>query len=225
MSHLLKDHFLCGHASDRFEVEKMRKRKKWNAMKQVNWAIVRMLEKKALDIDPTAHFNPWNYCTALEKNMQQIRSTRNCKYMLNFHIVWCLRGRVKILFHEARILLRAVIESMCRDNRWIPFAIEPMPDHIHLFVSTKDFREDVLGKLKGNSSAFLQQCCPIFKKALTNGKLWSRSYYISSIGNISGKTLLNYLAKQWKEFGDPRYQLAQAALHKEQKKLSTFIPC
>ena len=73
---------------------------KWNAMKHVNWTEVRLLEKRALDIGPTVHFNPWNYCNELKEKMQQIRSTRNCKYMLNFHIVWCLRGRVKILFQE-----------------------------------------------------------------------------------------------------------------------------
>ena len=159
----------------------------------------------------------------LEEKMQQFRSTRHCKYMLNFHIVWCPRGRVKILFHEVRVLLRIVIEAICKENNWIALAIEPMPDHIHLFVSTKDSREIVLGKLKGQSSAFLQRCFPILREALTDGHLWSGSYFISSIGNVSGKTLLKYLAKQWKEFGDPRYELTMAALHKNQKVLTGFF--
>lgn len=153
-----------------------------------------MLEKRALNIDPTQHFNPWKYCEELEGKMQQFRSTRHCKYMLNFHIVWCPRGRVKILFHEVRILLRAAIEAICKENNWTALAIEPMPDHIHLFISTKDFREIVLGKLKGQSSSFLQMCFPVLSEALTGGSLWSSSYFISSIGNIlkalNNRTLL-----------------------------------
>ena len=197
---------------------------KENKMKNVDWKIVKFLEKKALDIDPAKHFNPWKYCKELEDKMQQIKSTRNCKYMLNFHIVWCLRGRVKILFQEARVLLAAAIESICNENGWTPYAIEPMPDHVHLFLGTKDFRVEVLGKLKGATSSFLKECFPIYSQALTDERFWSGSYYISSIGNISGKTLLKYLAKQWKEFGDPRYELTLAALYKGQKKLDNFNP-
>ncbi len=197
--------------------------RKKNAMKNVDWKYVRFLQKRALTIDPCKHFNPWNYCNELEEKMQQIKSTRNCKYMLNFHIVWCLRGRVKILFQEARNILTEVIEAVCVEYGWTPYAIEVMPDHIHLFLGTKDFREEVLGRLKGISSSYLHWCFPIFKKALTDGHLWSRSYYISSIGNISGKTLLKYLAKQWKEFGDPRYDLTMAALHRGQQTLEPLL--
>ena len=195
-----------------------------NRMQNVNWKIVRFLEKKALDINPNKHFNPWKYCKELEDKMQRIKSTRNCKYMLNFHIVWCLRGRVKILFQEERDLLSISIEAVCRENKWTPYAIEPMPDHVHLFLGTKTFHEEVLGSLKGQTSSFLKQCFPIYSQALTDERFWSGSYYISSIGNISGKTLLKYLAKQWKEFGDPRYDLTLAALHQGQKRLDKFYP-
>ena len=121
------------------------------------------------------------------------------------------------------MLLKLVIEDICRENGWIALAIEPMPDHIHLFISTKDFREVVIGKLKGKSSAFLQRLFPILREALNDGHLWSSSYFISSIGNISGKTLLKYLAKQWKVFGDPRYELTMAALQQNQKNLRDFF--
>ena len=126
------------------------------------------------------------------------------------------------MFQEARNLLTEVIEHICNNNGWTPYAVEVMPDHIHLFLGTKDFRVEVLGKLKGESASFLKYCFPVFSKALTDERLWSRSYYISSIGNISGKTLMKYLAKQWKEFGDPRYELTLAALYRGQKRLECF---
>ena len=150
---------------------------KENRMKNVDWKTVRFLEKKALDINPAKHFNPWKYCKELEEKMQQIKSTRNCKYMLNFHIVWCLRGRVKILFHEARVLLREAIEAVCVENKWTPYAIEPMPDHVHIFLGAKTFHEDVLGSLKEQTSSFLKQCFSIYSNALTDERFWSGSYY------------------------------------------------
>ena len=131
---------------------------------------------------------------------------------------------MKILFHEARVLLREAIEAVCVENKWTPYAIEPMPDHVHIFLGAKTFHEDVLGSLKEQTSSFLKQCFSIYSNALTDERFWSGSYYISSIGNISGKTLLKYLAKQWKEFGDPRYELTIAALHEGQKTLKNYNP-
>ena len=199
-----------------------RKMRKTNHMKDMNWTIVNRLKKLALDISPSQHFNPWRYCKELEQKMQQMKSTRHCKYMLNFHIVWCPRGRGKILIPEARSLLIDKITLICEEHGWTAFAIEPMPDHVHLFLGTKESREKVIGILKGETSSFLQYCFPCFKDALTDGHLWSTSYYYCSIGNISSKTLLKYLAKQWKEFGDPRYELTMAALNKGQKTLFSF---
>src|SRR3989344_3596103 len=173
---------------------------KWNAMRNVNWKVVKMLEKRALDIDPTKHFNPWKYCEELEEKMQQFRSTRHCKYMLNFHIVWCPRGRVKILFHEVRVLLRIVIEAICKENNWIALAIEPMPDHIHLFVSTKDSREIVLGSSRVNHLLFYKDAFQYYAKHLQMGiyGVAAISYrpletclarHCSSISQSNGKSL------------------------------------
>lgn len=192
---------------------------KKNAMKNVEWKIVKMLEKKATDIDHKLHFNPHKYCKELDEKMMQFRSTRNCKYMANYHYVWCARGRVKILIPEARMLLRECIEALCKSKEWIPFAIEPMPDHIHLFLSTKEHREKVMGILKGATSSFLKYCFPIYDKALTGGGIWSKSYYMGTIGNISGKTLLQYLARQWKEVDPFKYRNVMHSIDGKQMKL------
>jgi putative transposase len=198
------------------------KKMKKNSMKNVNWQIVKMLEKRALDVNPKKHFDPNKYCKELDSKMSQLRSTRNCKYMANYHYVWCPRGRVKILFHEARELLREAIWGICKIKGWIPFAIEPMPDHVHLFISAKDDREKVMGILKGSTSSFLRSCFPIFNNALTAGGIWSRSYYMGTIGNISGKTLLEYLARQWKETDAFRYMQVMHGIDGKQMKLFSY---
>jgi putative transposase len=194
---------------------------KANAMKNVNWKLVRELEKKALDIDPKIHFNPAKYCEEIEEKMQQIRSTRHCKYMLNYHIVFCPRGRVKILFYEARIQLRKWIAELCREKEWNALAIEIMPDHIHMFIGSKESKEIILGTIKGKTSSLLQKQFPEFKNALGNN-FWSSSYYISSVGNVSGKTVLHYIAKQWKEYFPGTYNLLEAGFAEGQTKLINY---
>ena len=193
--------------------------KKWNAMKKVDWKTVRMLEQRALDIDPKLHFNPWKYCEDIDKEMQQMHSTRHCKYMLNFHIVWCPRGRTKVLFYEARILLRTWIQQIATAHGWTALAVEVMPDHVHLFLSTKDHRETVLGVLKGMTSSLLQECFPVYRQALGKS-FWSSSYFISSVGNVSGKKILMYISKQWKEYFPQTYTLLEAAMAEGQTRLN-----
>ena len=196
-------------------------KKKWNAMKNVDWKIVRALERRALDVDPKIHFNPTKYCKDIEEKLQQIKSTRHCKYMLNYHVTWCPRGRVKVLFYEARVLLRGWIEQVARLHGWTTLAVEVMPDHVHMFISAKDSREKVLGALKGQTSSLLLQCFPVFRKALGDN-FWSGSYYIGSVGNVSGQKVLQYITKQWKEYFPDTYNLLEASLAEGQTKLSAF---
>ena len=201
--------------------KRVRRFSNFNRMKNVNWAVVRALEARALDIDPKIHFNPWKYCEDIEERMKQVCSTANCKYLLNFHIVWCPRGRVKILHYEARMKLREWIAQICEEKKWTLLALEAMPDHVHMFLSTKDFRPEVLGTIKGRTSSLLAKTFPEFKQAVGE-HIWSGSYYISSVGNVSGVKVLQYITKQWKEYFPQTYTLLQAALTEGQKKLSEY---
>lgn len=75
-------------------------------------------------------------------------------------------------------------------------SIEIMPDHVHLFIkaSPVDSPHWIVQQLKGYSSRVLRSEFPSLKSRLPS--LWTRSYYIESVGHISEKTVLKYIEEQ-----------------------------
>ena len=66
--------------------------------------------------------------------------------------------------------------------------MEIMPDHVHLFLKTSpNLRPcDIVGQIKGYRAYVLRQA---YIKQLPT--LWTRSYYIESIGHIAADTIKN----------------------------------
>jgi hypothetical protein len=88
------------------QTNKMGRKKHKNPMKYVNWPIIRSLEKLSYDLESTTHFNPQKYCSKIDEKLQNYKTSRHQKYVANYHIVWIIRGRCKILFKEVRTLLK-----------------------------------------------------------------------------------------------------------------------
>ena len=93
--------------------------------------------------------------------------------------------RVKELLFEKAQALGISIESL-----------EIMPDHIHLFIKTdqKKSISKIVGGLKGYTSKTIRKEFPNLKQNMP--ALWTRSYYCESIGHISEKSILKYIADQ-----------------------------
>ena len=71
-----------------------------------------------------------------------------------------------------------------------------MPDHVHLFVKASPSLAPhfIVGQLKGYSSRILRNEFPSLKSRLPS--LWTRSYYIESVGHISEDTIRKYIEDQ-----------------------------
>lgn len=76
--------------------------------------------------------------------------------------------------------------------------MEVMPDHIHLFIYTKpvDSPHWIVQQLKGYTSRLLREEFPELKSRIPS--LWTRSYYVESIGHISEDTIKKYIEDQKK---------------------------
>jgi len=74
--------------------------------------------------------------------------------------------------------------------------MEVMPDHVHLFVKSPPIHAPhfIVGQLKGYSSRMLRGEFPKLKSRLPT--LWTRSYYIESVGHISQETVKKYIGDQ-----------------------------
>lgn len=71
-----------------------------------------------------------------------------------------------------------------------------MPDHVHLFVRTRPIHapQFIVGQLKGYTSRILRQEFPELKSRLPT--LWTRSYYIDSVGKLNEYTIRKYVQEQ-----------------------------
>src|ERR1019366_349832 len=109
------------------------------------------------------------------------RKSGNKVYVVNYHIVFCPKYRRKCLVGEvkARVeqLIRQKVTELCGEI----IALETMPDHVHLFVAmTPDLAPNhIVAQVKGLTS---RVCRQEFPHLLKMPSLWTRSYFLSTIG-------------------------------------------
>ena len=75
--------------------------------------------------------------------------------------------------------------------------MEVMPDHVRCFVeltSTEKSPHQIVARLKGYSSRFLRKEFKELKSKLP--AMWTRSYFISSVGSVTKETIENYKKKK-----------------------------
>lgn len=124
------------------------------------------------------------------------RRNRGCVFTLQYHIVWCTKYRRKVLVSPIMDDLRSLIADKARELEVTVEALEIMPDHVHLFVSAlpTDAVQHLVNQFKGFTSRILRLRYPSLRSRLPS--LWSRSYYIGSVGAVSAETVQRYIAAQ-----------------------------
>ena len=116
--------------------------------------------------------------------------------MLNYHFVFCPRYRRKIfLIDGLESRFKESVYQICRQNQIEVLAMECHIDHVHLFLSTlpKYSPADIMRIVKGNTSRILLQEFSDVLKSLT---VWTRSYFVSTAGNVSSATIQRYVEEQ-----------------------------
>ena len=124
-----------------------------------------------------------------------IRSV-GCVFSLKYHFVWCPKYRRKVLVGDIAQSLKTLLHKIANEHNWTIESMEIMPDHVHCFIAVTptDSPQFVANKLKGTSSRIMREKFPVLKSRLPC--LWSRSYYVGSIGFISEETAIKYIEDQ-----------------------------
>jgi putative transposase len=126
----------------------------------------------------------------------EYKHNRTSVVMVNYHIVFCPKYRRQLLVGKIKERLEEIMKNVALENKWEITAKEVLPDHVHLFVSA-DVRsrpETVVKRFKGRSSRHLRKEFPELLKMPT---LWTRSYFLSTAGNVSAATIKKYIEQQW----------------------------
>ena len=129
---------------------------------------------------------------------KRYKYAEHCVYNLGYHIIFCPKYRRKVLVDGVDVRLKELLLEKAVALDIQIEKMEVMPDHVHLFVKGKPTLpiHHIINQLKGYSSVMLRREFPKLKSRLPT--LWTRSYYVESIGHISESTITKYIEDQKK---------------------------
>lgn len=118
-------------------------------------------------------------------------------YDLGFHLVWCSKYRRPVLTDAVAGRCEELLRDKASEHSWEFISLQVMPDHIDAFIKTTpaDSPAYVANQLKGYTSRILRSEFPSVKSRLPT--LWSRSYFVASVGAVSSETVQQYIDTQW----------------------------
>lgn len=130
---------------------------------------------------------------------EQYHSASHCKYLIQYHIIWCPKFRFAVLKGDVESKLKEILQQICEKYHYQIKALEVMPDHIHIFVDCPQTVApcDIARTLKSISAIQMFRAFPSLKRFYARcGVLWSSGYFISTVGHISESTVIRYIEEQ-----------------------------
>lgn len=112
---------------------------------------------------------------------------------LHYHFIWCPKYRKKVLTGEVANRLESLIEEKAEELELDILELAIQPDHVHLFITghPKLAPNKIIQQLKGSSSRVLRD-----EYDFGLPSLWTRSYFVSSAGEVSSQTIEEYIEAQ-----------------------------
>ena len=124
------------------------------------------------------------------------RHTNTTVSLINYHFVFCPRYRRKIfLIPKVEERFKTLVNEKCKELEIEIIAIECDKDHTHMFLNCLPTHSpsDIMQNIKGYTSKILREEFEILSKMPS---LWTRSYFISTAGNVCSETIKKYVENQ-----------------------------
>ncbi|MCM1232602.1 MAG: IS200/IS605 family transposase [Ruminococcus flavefaciens] len=130
---------------------------------------------------------------------EQYHSASHCRYLTQYHIIWCPKFRFPVLKNGMDSTLKSILTDICGRYGYRIKSLEVMPDHIHIFVDCPQTVApcDIARTLKSLSAIEMFRAFPGLKRFYAKaGVLWSAGYFVSTVGHISEATVKKYIEEQ-----------------------------
>jgi REP element-mobilizing transposase RayT len=130
--------------------------------------------------------------------MEKFRKTSITVSLINYHFVFCPRYRRKIyLDSKVEQRFKEIVYEICESLKIRVVALECDKDHAHMFLNTLPTVSpaDMIARIKGVTSKQLREEFPHLQHLPS---LWTRSYFVSTAGNVSSETIKRYVENQKK---------------------------
>ena len=129
----------------------------------------------------------------------EISHGRGYVYSLEYHVVWCVKYRHKVIDETIEISLKEIIFKIAEDNEFKVLEFNTAEDHVHLLISCspQHYIPNVLKALKGVSARLLmKKHGEVLKKKLWGGHLWNPSYFIATVSENTEEQIREYIHQQ-----------------------------
>lgn len=130
--------------------------------------------------------------------MSNINYGRGYVYSIQYHMVWCVKYKHKVLVDKIDESLKEIIKSVAEDINIKIIEMETDFDHIHLLVecSPQDYIPTMIKILKGSSARKMFVKHPELKQKLWSGHLWNPSYFVATVSENTEKQIKEYIQNQ-----------------------------
>ncbi|ERI07879.1 transposase-like protein [Aneurinibacillus aneurinilyticus ATCC 12856] len=129
-------------------------------------------------------------------SMNEYRRTHTTVSLINYHFVFCPRYRRKIFLRtDVEERFKQLVKEICEELEIVIIALECDKDHTHMFLNALPTfsPSDIMAKIKGVTSKKLREEFPHLRHLPS---LWTRSYFVSTAGNVSRETIKRYVEQQ-----------------------------
>ncbi|HAQ3447857.1 TPA: IS200/IS605 family transposase [Enterococcus faecium] len=126
----------------------------------------------------------------------EYRHSKTTVSLVNYHFVFCPRYRRKIFVNsEVDARFKALVQEIAKENEWNIIAIETDKDHCHLFINVQPTHSPskIMKIIKGKTSRIIRQ---EFEHLSKMPSVWTRSYFVSTAGNVSSEIIKRYVENQ-----------------------------
>jgi len=130
--------------------------------------------------------------------MKEYRKSSHCIYDLKYHIVWITKYRKPVLTEEIGKRVRDIVRQICTSLDVEVLKGNIRRDHVHILVSIPPTVSvsKLVQRIKGVTSRKLLQENQGLNRAFWGRHLWSRGYFVASIGEVSEEIISNYIEDQ-----------------------------
>ena len=123
---------------------------------------------------------------------------RGYVYAIQYHIVWCVKYRKKIITKAIEARLSEILNDLAHDNGFSISEFYTDKDHVHILVecSPQHYIPDMLKAMKGVSARFIMKSFPELKEQLWDGHLWNPSYFVATVSENTETQIREYIQRQ-----------------------------
>jgi len=131
--------------------------------------------------------------------VSNVSKGRGYVYSIQYHVVWCVKYRRKILTGEIEADLRYILSRIADDNGFVITELNTDEDHVHLLIDCRPqhYIPNMIKALKGVSGRYLMQAYgDELRNILCGGHIWNPSYFIATVSENTEDQIREYIRSQ-----------------------------